>query len=297
MTSLSRIGLIDTDADGDEDQDADERQAQRGRAGRSPRSAPACGRSLPGRRVRSGSEPPIGSQPPQPRRRDGSFEQDRERRPAPGRSPAAPRPVARAPASARSTSSGSTWLTWAQDRAPRRARTCSATSTHRFGSSTPVRSTWRTFHGSRCSIGPQLGEVQVVARRGIDRRERRLAGGEVVGMADERVVVEPALRVLGDHEVGPEAADLARDVAPQLERRLQIAIRVAEVDDLAHAEEVGGRALLGTPGGRELLGGDRRILGALARRRWSRRSRPARPAAVSLRDRRRRRRTPRRRGG
>ena len=70
-------------------------------------------------------------------------------------------------------------------------------------------------------IGPQLGEVQVVARRRIDRCERGLTRGEVVRMADERVVVEPALRVLGDDEVGAEAADLARDVAPQVERRLR----------------------------------------------------------------------------
>ena len=70
-------------------------------------------------------------------------------------------------------------------------------------------------------LGPQLGEVQVVARRRVDRCERRLARGEVVGMADERVVIEPALRVLGDHEIGAEAADLAGDVAPQVERRLR----------------------------------------------------------------------------
>ena len=46
-----------------------------------------------------------------------------------------------------------------------------------------------------------------------DGGQRHLARGEVVGMPDERVVVEPALRVLGDDEVRPEAPDLSGDVA------------------------------------------------------------------------------------
>ena len=83
-------------------------------------------------------------------------------------------------------------------------------------------------------------------------------------MADERVVVEAALRVLGDHEVGPEAADLADDVPSQVERRHEIAVRVAEMDDLADAEDVGRGALLGDAGGGQLLRRHVRVLGALA---------------------------------
>ena len=82
-------------------------------------------------------------------------------------------------------------------------------------------------------------------------------------MADERVVVEPSLRVLGDDEVRPEAADLAGDVAPQVERRREVAIGMVEVDDLGHAQDVGRRPLLGPSRGRQLLGRDRRVLGAL----------------------------------
>ena len=113
-------------------------------------------------------------------------------------------------------------------------------------------------------VAPQLGEVQMVARRRVDRRQRGLAGGEVVGMADERVVVEAPLRVLGDDEVRAEAADLAHDVAPQVERRGEVAIGVAEVHDLADAEDVGRGALLRDARGGQLLRRHVRILGALA---------------------------------
>src|SRR5919109_2109622 len=87
-------------------------------------------------------------------------------------------------------------------------------------------------------VARQLGEVQAVARRRVNGGERRLPGGEVVGMSDERVVVESPLRVLGDHEVGPEAADLARDVAPQAQRRRQVPVRIVEMDDLGDAQNV-----------------------------------------------------------
>ena len=40
-------------------------------------------------------------------------------------------------------------------------------------------------------------------------------------MADEGVVVQPALWVLGDDQVRAEAADLARDVAAQLQGGLE----------------------------------------------------------------------------
>ena len=140
----------------------------------------------------------------------------------------------------------------------------SATSIHRFGCSTPREQDLPHLPGLEVLVAPQLREVEVVARRGVDRRQRRLAGGEVIGMADERVVVEAPLRVLGDDQVGPEAADLARDVPPQVERRGQVAVRVAEMDDLGDAQDVGRRALLGDARRGQLLRRHRRVLGALA---------------------------------
>ncbi len=110
----------------------------------------------------------------------------------------------------------------------------------------------------------QLREVEAVARRRVDRGQRGLAGGQVIGMGDERVAVRAALRVLGDHQVRPEAADLAHDVAPQVEAGLQVAVRVAEVHDLADAQHVRGGALLGDAGGGQLLRRHRWVLGALA---------------------------------
>ena len=60
------------------------------------------------------------------------------------------------------------------------------------------------------------------------------------------------VRVLGDHQVGPEAPDLAHDVAPQGERRLQVAVGVAKVHDLAHSQHVRGGPLLRLAHGGEL---------------------------------------------
>ena len=57
-----------------------------------------------------------------------------------------------------------------------------ATSIHRFGRSTPLISSWRTFHGSKPLVD-QLREVEPVARGRVDRGQRGLAGGEVIGMA------------------------------------------------------------------------------------------------------------------
>ena len=110
----------------------------------------------------------------------------------------------------------------------------------------------------------QLREVETVAGGRVDRRQRGLAGGQVIGMGNERVAVGATLRVLGDHQVRPKAADLPHDVASQLQAWLQVAVRIAEVHDLVDAQHVRRRALLGDTGGRQLLRRHRRVIGALA---------------------------------
>ena len=83
-------------------------------------------------------------------------------------------------------------------------------------------------------------------------------------MRNERVAVVAPLPVLGNDQLGAEAADLADDVAPKVEAGGQVAVGIAKVDDLPHAQDVGRGTLLGDARGGQLLRRDRGVLRALA---------------------------------
>jgi len=120
-----------------------------------------------------------------------------------------------------------------------------------------------TFNLERSIGGPSAGSMFALAI--YDKlTPGSLTGGEVVGMPDERVVVEATSRVLRDEQVGPEPPDLAGDVSPQLQRRGEVAVGIAEVHDLGDAQDVGRRALLGQAGRRELLWRHLEVFRALA---------------------------------
>src|SRR5215813_3078568 len=103
-----------------------------------------------------------------------------------------------------------------------------------------------------------LGKVQVVARVGVHGvlgDDARLA---MVAMLE-------ALRAEGivdEHGVRPVAAERADDVAQEGARVLELAVGIAVHDQVLHAHEVGGRALLARAALRELIGRERAIGGA-----------------------------------
>src|SRR5215470_6450746 len=103
-----------------------------------------------------------------------------------------------------------------------------------------------------------LGKVQVVARVGI---HGVLGDDACLAM----VAMLEALRAEGivdEHDVRPVAAERAHDVAQEGTRVLELTVGIAEHDQVLHAHEVGGRALLARAALRELIGRERAIRGA-----------------------------------
>ena len=90
----------------------------------------------------------------------------------------------------------------------------------------------------------ELGEGELVARVGVDGRQHRGAGREVVRVVevDEAVV---ALGRVGDHGLRPPLADDPGEVAPQRLVDLHRTVGPAEEHALLRAERVGGGLLLG----------------------------------------------------
>ena len=83
----------------------------------------------------------------------------------------------------------------------------------------------------------------MVAREGVDG-----VGGHDPRLAVVTVLEAPgAVRIVDEHRVRPVAADRAHDVAQELARLLEEPVRIAQHDDVPHAHEIGGGALLGGP--------------------------------------------------
>ena len=86
-------------------------------------------------------------------------------------------------------------------------------------------------------------------------------------MADVRVVVEPALRVLAITRSGRKRR-IWRVMSQRTRGRLEVAIGILKVDDVGYGEDVGSGSLLGTPGRRQLLRRDGRVP-VPSHRQWS----------------------------
>ncbi len=103
--------------------------------------------------------------------------------------------------------------------------------------------------------GELLREEEVVARRHhcVDRGEPR---DPVIGVQHV-----PLPWVVGQHHVGTEPADPTGELAPQVDRGLELTVHSSEHDHLASPQLIGGGTLLGVAGSDELLGGQRRVPG------------------------------------
>ena len=111
-------------------------------------------------------------------------------------------------------------------------------------------------------LGEQLGEGHVIPRQRVHAVEHDPGGDPVVAVRG--IEVGGAVRILGDDEVRPPAADLARDVAAEVAGVLELAVHVAEELHALHAEGPGGVPLLRLADPRQALGRHRAIAGALA---------------------------------
>ena len=109
--------------------------------------------------------------------------------------------------------------------------------------------------------GQELRERHVVAGEGIDAVERHAADDPVVAVRGSEEV--GAMRILADDEVGAPPADLARDVAPEVARVLDLAVWIAEERDPFDAERARRVPLLLFTDPGESLGGHRSIARAL----------------------------------
>ena len=103
-------------------------------------------------------------------------------------------------------------------------------------------------------VADQLGVRERVARVGVDRPPRRVAGGHVVGVAGADAGEVP-LRALHEHPLRAHLADHPGDVTAQLVGRLHLPVPIAEQPHVVHAEHLAGRALLGHPDVRDVLAG------------------------------------------
>ena len=107
-------------------------------------------------------------------------------------------------------------------------------------------------------VAEQRDVGEGVAGVGVDRLDGGLAGGEVVRVRG----LDPlpvALGRLDEHPPRPHLPDHPADVAPQVVRDGQLAVPVAEVDDVGGAPESGGGALLGAPNARYVRSWDVRV--------------------------------------
>src|SRR2546421_2943047 len=107
----------------------------------------------------------------------------------------------------------------------------------------------------------QLGEREMVARERVHAIQRDAADDTVVAVRGAELV--GAQGVLADEEIGAVASDLAGDLAPQLARVLDLAVRVAEERHLLDAEGARGVALLLLTDGGQPRGGHRAVARAL----------------------------------
>ena len=107
---------------------------------------------------------------------------------------------------------------------------------------------------------PELGEH--LPRRGIrvDRAQHHLARGDVVRVVHVEVVGDAERRIHREQHIGSRDADLARDVLADLERRIQVAVLVAEEHAVLHAEDLRRGALLRVARVAQLLARHVRIL-------------------------------------
>ncbi len=99
-----------------------------------------------------------------------------------------------------------------------------------------------TVQGSSPSSTSSSGWANGLRGIGVHRRHRRLAGGQMVGMAGIHEV-PIALGRLGDDALGPHLADDAADVPAQLHRGLHHAVGVAEEPYVVDADHCGRGAL------------------------------------------------------
>ena len=89
----------------------------------------------------------------------------------------------------------------------------------------------------------ELGVRERIPCVGVHRVQRSLTGRQVVGMTGEDEFQVPLGR-LGQHPLGPDLADDAADVTPQLAARHDHAVRVPEEPHVADAHDGRGGALL-----------------------------------------------------
>ncbi len=84
----------------------------------------------------------------------------------------------------------------------------------------------------------------------------------MIGMVYVSVAIEAHRRIPTEHHLGLEAADFARQVAPQAERRLQGAVGIVQQDYLLHPQDGRRSALFLLADARQLPGGHMRIIRA-----------------------------------
>jgi len=90
---------------------------------------------------------------------------------------------------------------------------------------------------------PELRQHLASGRVRIDRPKDDLTGSDVVGMVDIAASV-PGRWVHREDHVRSVSADLARDGATHVDRRLEVAVFEVQEDDILHAEDSRGFALL-----------------------------------------------------
>ena len=110
--------------------------------------------------------------------------------------------------------------------------------------------------------GSELGPEQrhlAGRRHGVDGRLRR---SPVVRMVDVSIAREQGRRIPGKHHLGLMLADHMHQVAPKVQRGLQLAIVVAQELHLGHSQDGAGGALLGAADLGQPLTRHARLVGA-----------------------------------
>jgi hypothetical protein len=99
-----------------------------------------------------------------------------------------------------------------------------------------------------------------VAGIGVDRLDRRIARGEMVGVRGLDAL-PVAFRGLDQHAIGPHLPDHAADVSAQFMGDRQLAVDVVEEPHIRDPEDRARGSLLGLPDGR---GGERKLSGVVS---------------------------------
>src|SRR5262249_13812847 len=89
----------------------------------------------------------------------------------------------------------------------------------------------------------------------------------MIGMVQVLVAVIAHRRIAAHDDVGPDATDHAREVAPEGDRRLEDTVLMAEEDHVSHAEDASRRARLALSNGDQALARWRVLVRAGATRR------------------------------